>query len=98
MRAPYLLDGVSRPALPGVREKKRRTPGSAGVGKNGVWASQNGASQAEAKNRLNPICAIFLGRPDAIHMTPVLAKTGVMPPCPMAMPRGLMSPGHGHWA
>ncbi|KAJ1090166.1 hypothetical protein NDU88_003301 [Pleurodeles waltl] len=24
------LAGVSRPALPGVREKKRRTPGSAG--------------------------------------------------------------------
>ncbi|KAJ1110074.1 hypothetical protein NDU88_007429 [Pleurodeles waltl] len=33
------LAGASRPALPGVRGKKPRTPGSAGVGKNGVRAS-----------------------------------------------------------
>ncbi|KAJ1182048.1 hypothetical protein NDU88_007244 [Pleurodeles waltl] len=32
------LAGASRPALPGVRGKKPRTPGSAGVGKNGVRA------------------------------------------------------------
>ncbi|KAJ1167477.1 hypothetical protein NDU88_007868 [Pleurodeles waltl] len=35
-----VLAGVSRPALPGVREKKPRTPGSAGIGENGVWAAQ----------------------------------------------------------
>ncbi|KAJ1196120.1 hypothetical protein NDU88_005379 [Pleurodeles waltl] len=32
------LAGASRPALPGVRGKKPRRPGSAGVGENGVRA------------------------------------------------------------
>ncbi|KAJ1144452.1 hypothetical protein NDU88_010750 [Pleurodeles waltl] len=32
------LAGASRPALPGVRGKKPCTPGSAGVGENGVRA------------------------------------------------------------
>ncbi|KAJ1167475.1 hypothetical protein NDU88_007866 [Pleurodeles waltl] len=41
------LAGVSRPAQPGVRGKKPRTPGGAGEGENGVWASQNGASQKQ---------------------------------------------------
>ncbi|KAJ1201592.1 hypothetical protein NDU88_005399 [Pleurodeles waltl] len=35
------LAGASRPALPGVRGKKPRTPGSAGVGENGVRAQHS---------------------------------------------------------
>ncbi|KAJ1204387.1 hypothetical protein NDU88_008165 [Pleurodeles waltl] len=34
------LAGASTPALPGVRGKKTRTPGSAGVGENGVRARE----------------------------------------------------------
>ncbi|KAJ1196019.1 hypothetical protein NDU88_005279 [Pleurodeles waltl] len=42
MRAPYLLNGVSRRKQTGAAwcaREKPRTPGSAGVGENGAWAN-----------------------------------------------------------
>ncbi|KAJ1136547.1 hypothetical protein NDU88_002962, partial [Pleurodeles waltl] len=42
-------------------------------------------------------CSTIFWRTIPMGMAPLLVKTGAMPTTQMAMPRGQMFSGHGHW-